>query len=106
MPKEFTLEELLKVAKEHSTTKIQAVDDIHRFILTFKLKDGQHRVKTKFLYKAYKLWSVAPKSYKEFCLTFTGYFETHTYKGESTYLLNVRPVELMNKADNTKIRIK
>lgn len=83
------------------------VDEIQRFIMSNDIKEGKFKVKNSLVYKAYKKWSMKPKTNYEFMHAFNEYFtpyvETVHYR---YYMLNVRAVELMNRIDNQKIKIR
>jgi hypothetical protein len=104
-----TIEELLKIAQEGKPgpsgipTKLE--NDVQRFILALKIKDGKHKVKNQLLYKAYAEWSAKPFTSHQFHLYFSQFFTSLRSDTYRYHLLNYRAIELLNKIDNMKVKI-
>jgi hypothetical protein len=105
----YSIKDLIKIASSavsQPTPNVDSDTDVERFILALKIKSGQHIVKNNALYKAYKSWSVKPLDKHSFLIYFAQYFpqqRTTTYR---YHLLNYRAIELLNKVDNMKVKIK
>lgn len=104
----ISIEDLLKIAESNEETLKEApqkaINDVHRFILALKIKEGKNSVTGQILYKAYKSWSANPVHIKTFYHLFSEFFPSHP-GSKIYYLLNLTPVELLNKIDNLKLKI-
>jgi len=105
----LTTEQLLKIAKEENLVKNnikhkKPINDVHRFILSLNIKAGKCDVSYTIAYEAYKMWSYKPLSRRQFLWAFSAFFKTK-YRCYF-YKLNYSPIELLNKVDNLKIKIK
>lgn len=105
--KRLTTEQLLRIVSENKEVKPDRyahTNDVHRFIAALNIKPGKHEITQKLLYKSYRLWSDKPKTQKAFTMRFSTYFLFHIEGRHRFYKLNYRPIELMNKVDNGKVR--
>lgn len=71
--------------------------DVVRFSMDLKLKTGKHKVKPAMVYKSYSVWSEDPIEKDKFFQEFDEIFFTQ----DGYYLLNLRPLELLNKSCGT-----
>lgn len=92
-------EDLINIAKQNLKSDINPINDIHRFILVLKLKEGFHKVHKQIIYNSYGIWSSNPVSEKDFIKEFNKFF---TPIEPAKYGLNFKPLELLNKSDNLK----
>lgn len=101
----LTNEELLKLALTNGTpiqkTKFSG-NDVLRFIDTLNIKEGKREVKIQFIYKAYKEWSYAPITLKDFKLKFREVFRQNNSDNDIWFNINLRPLELYNKVEKMK----
>lgn len=103
------LKELLKIAEDNKEVlkkkSKKGINDVHSFILTLNIKQGKYKVRPRMVYEAYKHWSGNPltqrKFFYSFALLFTEFLGSRRY-----YKLNYSPIELLNKIDNLKIKVK
>lgn len=105
----LTIEELLKLAENSNKlkkNKINAVSDVHRFILAVNIKEGKKRIRKEIVYQAYKMWSAKPLLQKEFIRQFNWFFQLKNVTNYRAYALNYSAIQLLNKLDNAKIKVK
>lgn len=101
-----TINKLLELAKVPTNEKArETLDEVQRFVLAVGLKEGKHVIDCTMIYKAFSMWRSRPtKTSISFFTSFGRFFKgkrtgTHRY-----YLLNLRPLELLNRVDNMKIK--
>ena len=82
--------ELLRTTPKNN----EAYTDVIQFAMNLKLKVGKHKVKSAMVYRSYKAWSEEPLDKAEFLKQFDEIF----FPEADYYLLNLRPLELLNKA--------
>lgn len=102
-----TINKLLELAKVASDEKPkETLDEVHRFVLALGIKDGKHVVSCKIIYQAFSMWKLA-RSQKcgslSFFRRFAKFFPTQR-SVDRYYLLNLRPLELLNRVDNMTIK--
>lgn len=106
----LTTEQLLKIAQtrleEIKKVKPSQKNDVLQFINEWNIKEGKHKVTSSLIYQSYKSWTRRPKSKQSFLIFFSKAFESKMIGSKRCYLLNYRPVELLNKIDNAKVSIK
>jgi hypothetical protein len=104
----ISLEDLIKAAQQSTDEKIISTDrsDVERFVLSLNIKEGKHVVKNATVYKAYKEWSAKPMQARSFHVFFAQLFKPYRDGTYRYHMLNYRPIELLNKVDNKKIKIK
>jgi hypothetical protein len=106
--KKIKLEELIRIAKEnkdkiYNTNIADNLDDVAKFILTFNIKDGKNKVPSNIVYQAYCNWTSRPKSNHAFLLAFTKCFSKKKTTSKVIYLLNYKPMQLINEVERRKI---
>lgn len=104
MGREISVETLIAIAKENINNELFSsdLDDITKFILTFKVKAGKNKVMSDIAYKAYKVWSDKPVTHKSFGKLFSKHFESNKSSSKNYYLLNYQPAQLLNEAEKWK----
>lgn len=86
-------EELLKALETAiESSAISEESEIMRFIHTFDLKAGNHKITSKALYELYSKSSIEPMTRKKFIEQFTKIFKLH----QGTYDLNIDPIKIGN----------
>jgi len=107
----ISISDLIKIANEDkdelSYNRITTSNDVFRFVLAMDIREGKHKVRTTFIYKAYKSWSLKPYPKISFFTYFSSIFRNNRISDDKRYYeLNYTAVRLLNKIDNLKIRIK
>jgi len=103
------IKELLRIAEDNkqvlSKKSRKGINDVHTFVLTLNIKKGKNRIRPRIIFQAYKQWSGKPVKQRmffyDFALLFTEFKSSIKY-----YKLNYDPIELLNKVDNLKIKVK
>lgn len=102
----LSTKELLKILEENKDDSLPrskpVINEVHRFINCFKIKDGVHPVRKVLAYNAFKLWTDKRISPKTFHSQFSQFFMQQKCGHYVVYMLNYRGVELINKVDNFK----
>lgn len=103
-----SIQDLIKIAEGKSTGTIKTTleNEVHRFILSLNIKEGKHRVKNAIIFKAYNEWAVRKVTTHKFFAEFSKFFMQDRTRTCRHYNLNYRPIELLNKIDNMKVKIK
>lgn len=97
------IDDLINIAKQVETQTSKATDsvnDVHRFLRVFKVKDGSHRVRRYVVWQAFNMWIPGLLKEKEFYTQASKFLETHCFGPGKYYLINYKPLELLNKVDN------
>ncbi len=99
-----SVEELVKLAAQDKNELPKTyLNDVHRFITSLKIKEGERVVKSLILYKAYTLWASKPMPSNSFHKLFGQFFDSKRSRTFSYYSLNYRTIELLNRIDNSKL---
>lgn len=82
-----SVEELLKIAESDTEEEARIPEElaeVYSFLQAFKLTPGRHKVKTKYIYKLYRKWSVEPITHQ----TFTNKVTTFIKLRNGYFMLN------------------
>ena len=103
----YSLEELNRIADENAD-QLKSLpkdnkhyNDVIKFAMNLNLKAGKHKVKSGIVYKAYGVWSDKPLKKLAFLDCFNEIFEFEA----PFYNLNLRPLELLNKAEQHRVKL-
>ena len=97
------LEKLIDLAKQETKQDNSIFDkmsDVMKFVHHFKIKDGEHVVSSRMMFKAYKEWSKVATSVQKFVKELQPIFQEEKKKGVVCFRINYRPIELLNAVDN------
>lgn len=107
--KRINLDSLIKIAKENKDKAIDKdtseMDEVEKFILFFKIKEGKHKVFSSILREAFNKWACKELDGITFGKRFSKYFEVVKGDGRNHYLLNIHPTALLNKVEKLKVII-
>lgn len=106
--KEYTVEELLEIAKDPRQFKEKEksyLSEAHRFAVHFDMKPGSYRVRSAVVYELYKKWKNNSKyqTKTKFFTDFSKIFEKGSTGKFNYYLLDPTPFHLSDDIyDNIK----
>src|ERR1051325_4496965 len=94
--------ELAKLAPAKSSKATESVNDVHRFLRLFKVKDGAHKIRREVLWQAFNMWQPNMLTDKEFFKQASKLLQVLVDgQGKAKhYLINYKPLELLNRVDN------
>src|SRR5690242_5060880 len=96
-----SINDLLKIAEQETPLEPSSSlrNDVLQFINIFKIKEGKHKVINSIVFKAYKMWLGGRPGAMKFYNTFSKYIPPHGHPSgrNKHYMLNYRPIELLNK---------
>lgn len=107
-PNKRDLKELIELAK---STPIQPQEElveddpatvVQKFVLIFKIKEGNNQVLSRAIYDVYKTWAKDPISKKSFATEFSKLFNSLNIGGTKYYKINYKPLQLVNKGRQLK----
>lgn len=103
-----SIKDLLKIAKEDLAPNELPKDpnghleETQRFVLAFEIKDGKNKVQPGLLYDAYYKWTNKPVGKMTFFRQFAKLFVKKKESTNNFYLLNIKPMDLVNKAEELR----
>lgn len=95
---QLTLEQLIEIAKANlgNTDIALDLDEVAKFIILFKLKEGKNKVSGQIVFEAYQSWCIRPMKKLAFLRQFAKHFEPVKSSGLKYYFLNTTTTQLLN----------
>lgn len=107
----FTTEELIALAEQNSKELQKKdeqtfLDDVHRFVLSMRIKEGTFEIKNTLMHQAYLYWGGKIKGSRQFSGSLRRFLSNKNTRRGWCFMTNMTSVKLLNRIDKLKIGLK